>query len=381
MRQERTGLFLFGACYKGTLKLFMLVAGFSGVLAAQERAVYVGTYTNGASKGIYTFWFNVSTGKATEPSLAAESSNPSFLAVHPDGRFLYAANENPNGTATAFSVGTEGRLSRLNSVSSHGSGPCHVAVDRTGKWLFAANYNSGSIAVFPIGADHMLGEASTVVQHSGSSVNPQRQEGPHAHAVVVSADNRFVLVPDLGADQLVIYRFDAAKGALGTPAFAKAAPGAGPRHLAFRPDGRFVYVLNELAASIAAFRYDNGRLNEVQTISTLPGDFAGAKSGAEIAVHPNGRFLYASNRGHDSIAIFSIDASKGTLTAAGHASTQGKTPRNFVIDPTGKYLLAANQDSGTVVIFRIDLNTGDLSPSGTVVQVPAPVSLVFASTP
>ena len=345
--------------------------------------MYVGTYTNGASKGIYTFRFNSSTGKTTEPALAAESSNPSFLAMHPNGRFLYAANENSNGIVSAFAIDPSGRLTLVNSVSSHGSGPCHVAVDRTGKWLFAANYNSGSVAVFPLGADGKLGEASTVVQHFGSSVNRERQEGPHAHEVVLSPDNRFLLVPDLGADRVVIYRFDAAKGTLspGAPAFVKAAPGAGPRHLAFSPDGRFVYVVNELAASITASRYDNGTLNELQTISMLPSDFTGAKSGAEIAVHPNGKFLYASNRGHDSIALFRIDSSKGTLTAAGHTSTHGKTPRNFAIDPTGAYLLAANQDSGTVVVFRIDPNTGGLTPSGNVVQIPAPVSLVFAKQP
>ncbi|MBZ5633051.1 MAG: lactonase family protein [Acidobacteriia bacterium] len=349
------------------------------MLLAQDRIVYVGTYTSGASKGIYAFRLNSSTGKTTEPILAVESSNPAFLALHPSGRFLYSANENANGMLSAFATGE--KLMLLNSVSSRGAGPCHVSLDRTGKWLFAANYNSGSVAVFPVGADGKLGDASTVVQHSGSSVNRERQEGPHAHEVVVSADNQFVLVPDLGADRVVIYRFDAAKGtfAPGTPAFVKAAPGAGPRHLAFAPDGKFVYVLNELAASITTFRYENGSMNELQTISTLPADFAGAKSGAEIAVHPSGKFLYASNRGHDSIAVFRIDSSKATLTAAGHAPTQGKTPRNFAIDPTGAYLLAANQDSGTVVVFAIDPKTGGLSPTGQVVQIPSPVSLVFAS--
>jgi len=344
--------------------------------------VYVGTYTNGASKGIYTFRFNSSTGKAGSPSLAGESSNPAFLAVHPNVRFVYTANENPNGSVSAFSIDRAGgALTLLNSVSSHGSGPCHIAVDRAGKWLFAANYNSGSVAVLPIGSDGKLGEASSFVQHSGSRVNRERQEGPHAHEVVVSADNRFVLVPDLGADRVVIYRFDAAKGTLtpSTPAFVKAALGAGPRHLAFSPDGKFVYVVNELAASINVFRFDNGNMNALQTISTLPADFAGVKSGAEIAVHPNGKFLYASNRGHDSIAIFRIDPRKGTLSAAGHVPTQGKTPRNFAIDPAGQYLLAANQDSGTVVIFRIDPKTGGLTANGTTLQIPAPVSLVFAS--
>jgi 6-phosphogluconolactonase len=344
------------------------------LLPAQDRTVYVGTYTRGASKGIYTFRFNSSTGKTTGPILAAESSNPAFLAVHPNGRFLYAANENPNGTVSAFSIDNGGRLTVLNSASSRGAGPCHAAIDRSGKWLFAANYTSGSVAVFPIGSDGKLGEASAVIQHSGSSVDRQRQEGPHAHEVVVSADNRFVLVPDLGADQVVIYRFDAGK--LGTPVFVKAAPGAGPRHLAFRPDGRFVYVLNELAASITVLNQD---FAAQQTISTLPAEFTGSRSGAEIEVHPKGKFLYASNRGHDSIAMFRIDSNKGTLTPAGHVPTQGKTPRNFAIDPTGAYLLAGNQDSGTVVVFRIDPKTGGLTASGQALHIPAPVSLVFTS--
>jgi len=347
------------------------------LLPAQDRTVYVGTYTNGASKGIYMFRFNPLTGKTTEPSLAAESSNPSFLAVHPNGKFLYAANENPNGAVSAFSIAPGGWLTLLNSVSTRGAGPCHVAVDRAGKWLFTANYNSGSLAVFPIGADGKLGEASTVIQHSGSGVDRQRQEGPHAHEVVVSADNRVVLVPDLGADQVVIYPVDA--GRLGTPGFVKAAPGAGPRHLAFRPDGKFVYVLNELAASITAYRYRNGSISDPQTTSMLPADFTGVRSGAEIAVHPNGKFLYASNRGHDSISMFRIDSNTGTLTPAGHVPTQGKTPRDFAIDPTGDYLLAGNQDSGTLVVFRIDPKTGGLAPSGNVVQIPAPVSLAFTS--
>jgi 6-phosphogluconolactonase len=349
-------------------------------LPAQERAAYVGTYTNGASKGIYAFRFNSSSGKTTEPVLAAESSNPSFLVVHPNGRLLYAANENRDGMVSAFSIQPAGgRLALLNSVSSHGDAPCHVAVDRTGKWLFAANYNSGSVAVFPIGADGKLGEATAVVRHIGSSVNRERQAGPHAHEVVVSADNRFVLVPDLGADHVVIYRFDVMTGKLtpNTPAFVKAAAGAGPRHLAFAPDGRFVYVMNEMAASVTAFRYDNGALNELQTLSTLPADFAGPKSGAEIAIHPSGKVLYASNRGHDSIAVFRIDPDKGTLVAAGRVPTQGKTPRNFVIDPMGAYLLAANQDSDTIVIFRIDSKTGGLTPSGNIVHIPTPVSIVF----
>jgi 6-phosphogluconolactonase len=255
-------------------------------------------------------------------------------------------------------------------------------LDRTGKWLFAANYAGGSLAVFPVHADGSLGAASTFIQHKGSSVDPARQTAPHAHSVYVSPDNRFLLAGDLGLDHVMVYRFDAAKGTLtpNRPPFAALAPGSGPRHLAFAKDGKFVYVLSEMAATVTAFRYDAGagRLEQTQSISMLPADYTGAKSGAEIFVHPSGKFLYASNRGHDTIAIFRIDPVSGALTAAGQVSTQGKTPRNFAIDPTGGFLLAANQDSGSIVVFRIDQSTGALTPTGDVLKVPAPVCLVFA---
>jgi len=286
------------------------------------------------------------------------------------------------GTMSAFSINrTTLHLKLLNSVSTKGSAPCHVTLDKTGKWLFVANYNSGSVAAFPIHADGSLGEAASFVQHSGSSASPERQAGPHVHEVVVSADNRFVMVPDLGLDQVVVYRFDPVKGSLtpNTPPFAKVAPGSGPRHLAFRSDGRYAYVLNEMLATVTGFQYDSktGSLKEVQTLKTLPAGFTGTNSSAEIAVHANGKFLYASNRGHDSIAIFHIDPLKGTLTPAGDVPTQGKTPRNFRIDPSGRYLIAANQDSNNVVVFAIDPKTGGLTPTGTNLTVPSPVSIVF----
>jgi 6-phosphogluconolactonase len=344
---------------------------------AADWTAYIGTYTRQDSKGIYAYRFNPSSGKLTSLGLAAESSNPSFLTVHPNQHFVYAANENPEGTVSAFAIeAASGHLKFLNSVSSKGSGPCHVAVDQTGKFLFAANYNSGSVAVFPIREDGSLGEASAFVQHSGSSANPQRQEGPHAHSVNVAPDNRFVLVADLGLDQVIAYSRQ-----LKPAAITKLTPGSGPRHLVFRADGKFVYVLSEISATVTVFRYDSkeGTLAELQTVSTLPPGFPGPKSGAEIAIHPGGKFLYASNRGHNSIAVFRIDSSQGTLTAAGNVSTQGKTPRNFAIDPTGAFLLAANQDSGNIVEFRIDRKTGALTPTGTTMQVPVPVSIVFAS--
>jgi 6-phosphogluconolactonase len=346
-----------------------------------EWIAYVGTYTRGDSKGIYAFRFDDSTGKLIAMGLAAATSNPSFLAVNPTGRFLYAANEENAGSVTAFSI-TGGKLKPLNTVSSRGAGPCHVALDKTGKWLFVANYNSGSVAAFPVHDDGTLGEASAFVQHSGSSVNPQRQAGPHAHSVNVSPDNRFVLVADLGLDQILTYRIDAAKGLTPSePLLTKVTPGSGPRHMAFSPDTRFAYSINEMLATVTVFQYDAaaGSLKEAQTISALPAGFSATNSSAEIAVHPSGKFLYASNRGHDSIAIFRIDAAKGTLTAAGHVSTQGKTPRNFAIDPSGKLLLAANQDSGNIVVFRIDQNTGGLTPAGVEAKVPSPVSIVFSA--
>jgi 6-phosphogluconolactonase len=360
---------------------------------SDEWLMYVGTYTNDVkqpSKGIYAYRFQAS-GKFTPLGAVAASSNPSFLVVDHNQKFAYAANElstyegKPAGSVSAFAIdAATGQLKLLNVISSGGTAPCHVSLDQTGKWLFVANYDSGSVAVFPVHADGSLGAASAFIQHKGLSVDRERQTGPHAHSVYVSPDNRFLLAADLGLDHVMVYRFDAAKGTLtpNQPPFAAVAPGSGPRHMAFAKDGKFVYVLSEMAATVTAFRYDAGagRLEQTQSISMLPADYTGSKSGAEIFVHPSGKFLYASNRGHDSIAVFRIDAGSGALTAAGQVSTQGKTPRNFAIDPTGGFLLAANQDSGSIVVFRIDQATGALTPTGDVLKVPAPVCLVFART-
>jgi 6-phosphogluconolactonase len=353
--------------------------------AAQgDFTMYVGTYTRGPSKGIYSYKFQSSTGKLTPIGLAGESSNPSFLAVHPSQRYLYAANENNSGMVSAFAIEpSTGNLKLLNQVSSKGSGPCHVAVDKTGKWLFVANYNNGSTASYPIKADGSLGEASATFQHAGKSVNAQRQSGPHAHVAAISPDNRFVWVADLGLDEILSYRIDAAKGGMtpNDPPFAKITPGSGPRHVVFRADSKFAYVISEMAGTVTVYSYDaaRGTMQEVQTISTLPSDYTGAKACAEIALHPTGKFLYASNRGHDSIAIFKVDAAKGTLTAAGIVPSGGKTPRNFAIDPTGNYLLAAHQDSNNIVVFKIDQQSGGLTPTGDKYDVGSPVSLVFVS--
>jgi len=365
---------------------FAVLGPFASLGAAQgERTMYVGTYTHGPSKGIYAYRFQSSTGKATPIGLAGESSNPSFLAVHPSQRFLYAVNENNTGMVSAFAIDpSTASLKLLNQVSSKGSGPCHLSVDRTGKWLFVANYNNGSAAAYPINANGSLGEASATFQHAGKSVNAERQSGPHAHMAAISPDNRFVWVPDLGLDELLSYRIDPAKGGMtpNDPPFAKVEPGFGPRHLVFRADSKFAYVIGEMAAAITVFSYDpaKGTMQQVQVISMLPEGYTGAKSGAEIAIHPSSKFLYASNRGDNSIAIFKVDAAKGTLTAAGSVSTGGKTPRAFVIDPTGNYLLAANQDSSNIVVFKIDQQTGGLTPTGDTIEVGLPVSMVFVSS-
>ena len=363
-------------------------------LLAQKTAkagtyrVYVGTYTGPDSKGIYAFPFDPASGKAGALELVAETKNPSFLAVDPTQHYLFAANEisdyegQKSGGISAFAIDAKsGELAFLNEVSSRGAGPCHLALDRTGKYVLVANYDSGSIAAFPVQQDGRLGVASSVIQHAGHGPNTERQERPHAHDITISSDNRFVVANDLGLDKLLVYRFDGTKGTLTTnqPAFASVEPGAGPRHSAFHPNGRFIYALNEIVGSITAFTYDphSGAMRHLQTISTLPANFKDKNDSAEIVVHPSGKFLYASNRGPDTIAVFAIDSGKGTLKLVESVSTQGKEPRNFAIDPSGQYLLAANQNSNNVVVFRIDPKTGRLTATGQVLEVPSPVCLVF----
>lgn len=354
--------------------------------------MYVGTYTTGqTSKGIYTYRFDATTGQLKEIGLAAESVDPSFLAVHPNGKFLYAVNETSDfgaqnsGAVSAFAIDhSTGKLKLLNQVSSRGAGPCYISLDKTGKFVLVANYDGGSIASFPVHDDGSLGAAAGFVQHSGSSVDKERQERPHAHWIGTSPDNRFALAADLGLDEILVYRLDATKGSLtaNDPPFVKVNPGAGPRHFAFHPNGKFGYVLSEMTATVTAFAYKgkNGSLSVLQTFATLPRDYSGPKEAAELVVHPSGKFLYASNRaGIDTITEFGIDPDKGTLTLLGQFSTKGKTPRNFAIDPTGAFLLAANQESGNIVVFRINLATGAPAPTGQAVQVPAPVCIVFTS--
>jgi 6-phosphogluconolactonase len=348
--------------------------------------LYIGTYTGANSKGIYRFAFDPSSGELTDKALAGEVTSPSFLAIHPSHKYLYSVNETgefqgkKTGGVSAFAIDPRsGDLKLLNQQSSGGGGPCHLVVDKQGKNVLAANYGGGSICALPIGADGKLAEASAFIQHKGTSVDKDRQEAPHAHSINLDAANQFAFVADLGLDKVFVYKFDPSKGTLtaNDPAAVSIAPGSGPRHFAFHPDGRHAYVINEMKSTITAFDYDrkDGVLKEVQTITTLPEGFKGNTSTAEVVVHPSGKFLYGSNRGHDSIAVFSIDQNSGKLTAGGHQNKDIKTPRNFVIDPTGAYLLVANMDSDSIVVFRIDPKTGNLTPTGTKVEVGKPVCL------
>ena len=357
---------------------------------AAESLVYFGTYTGAGSKGIYVSRFNSATGQLGAPELAAESTNPSFLAAGPGSNFLYAVSEvdeaggTPTGAVEAFAMDARtGKLTPLNRQPSGGGGPCHLAVDATGKCLLVANYGSGTIAAMPIHADGSLGAATTTSHHTGSSVNPSRQAGPHAHFISPSPDNRFTLDCDLGLDKIFINHLDAAAAKLtpSDPTFATVPPGSGPRHLVFSRDGKFVYVINEMASTITVFSYaaTNAAMAAVQTIFTLPKEYAANHACAEIALHPNGKFLYGSNRGHDSIAVFAVNRQTGRLTFAEHQSTLGRTPRHFAIDPSGRWLLAENQASNSVVVFAIDPDTGKLKSTGQTVSLGSPVCAVFVA--
>ena len=349
-----------------------------------QYLAYFGTYTRfeDGGQGIYAYRFDPSTGQMTEIGLAAELADPAFVAIHPNHRYLYAVTEvSGDGGVSAFGIDrATGMLELLNRVSSQGSGPCHLNVDATGRMLALANYGSGRTVSFPVQQDGRLGEAASVIQHHGSSINPDRQKRPHAHSVNFSPDNRFVITADLGTDELYVYRIDPAAGTIEPhdPPSAKVHPGGGPRHFTFHPSGKFCYAINEMGNTVTAFRWtaESGAMQEIQMISTLPKDYSGTdNSTAEVLVHPSGKFLYGSNRGHDSIAVFSIDPTSGKLSAVDHTSTQGKTPRNFNLDPTGRYLFAENENTHTVVGFAIDPETGRLTPTGQVLSIPRPVCL------
>jgi 6-phosphogluconolactonase len=361
--------------------LAALPAALTARAADAGQLVYFGTYSRGASKGIYVARFDAATGKLSLPQLAAEAPNPSFLTLHPDGKFLYSVGEAGKGIVTAYSRdAATGLLKPINTVESQGSSPCHLVVDATKRNLLVVNYGDGVSIIFPIKADGGLGEASSVVKHAGTGPNARRQTGPHAHSVNLSKNNRWAVVADLGTDEYIVYALDAKNGKITRHSAAKVKGGSGPRHFSFHPSYQYAFGVNEMGSSVTAFRWseDQGKLEEVTTVSTLPKDFAGENNCAEVLVHPNGRFVYASNRGHNSLAIFDVDMPKGSLKVVDYASTLGKTPRNFRIHSSGKWLLAANQDSSNVVVFKLDPATGKITPTGQTVDIGFPVCIRFA---
>jgi 6-phosphogluconolactonase len=368
----------------------LTLTGAGGAGPAPSVPVYVGTYTGSGSRGIYRFELDPSSGAATAPVLAGESENPSFLAVHPSGRVLYAVNEvasfggAPTGAVSAFAIIPEsGMLTRLGQQPSGGADPCYLAVDRAGRNVLVANYTAGTVAVLPLAADGRLRPPSTVHQQAGTGPNKARQEGPHAHQIVLDAAEAFAFAVDLGADRIFVYRYGAESGTLGPnePRAAVLEPGSGPRHLAWHPLGRIAYVINELGSTVTALRYDAGRgaLDSFQTVATLPAGFLGPNKAAEVAISPDGRFLYASNRGDDSLAVFSIEAASGTLAASGRVPTGGRAPRHFAIDASGRFLLVANQDSDSITFFRLDPATGRPRPIGRPLVVSRPVCVLLAA--
>jgi 6-phosphogluconolactonase len=352
-----------------------------------DRTLFVGTYTSGKSEGIYRCRFDPTSGALKVESVTKGVVNPSFLAIdRPRGR-LFAVNEisdfegKPSGSVTAFAIDKETReLQLLNRTSSLGADPCQLVVDDSGRYLLVANYSGGNVTVLPVSADGTLGEASDMVQHAGSGIHP-RQKGPHAHSINLDAANMFAYAVDLGINKVMIYHLDKEKGNLHHVPHGEVElkPGAGPRHLAFHPDGLKAYVVNELDSTITFFAVDrsDGGLEARQTLSTLPKDYTGENSPADIHVAPSGKFVYASNRGHDSIVVCAVDGKSGELSTVQHQSTLGKWPRNFAIDPSGRFLLVANQRSDTIVVFNIDQEKGTLAPAGQKVDVPAPVCLFF----
>ncbi len=379
----------------------------------KDYFAYFGTYTgfryvrhsktegvgDSKSKGIYVSRFHAATGTLSEPELAAEIVNPSFLTVSPDHRFLYAVSEDPLSVgppldhasyASAFAIDSAtGKLRLLNTVPTGGTSTCFVSTDNTGKYVFMANFGSGSVSVVKVKEDGSLGELASFIQNVGHSVNPLIQNEPHPHSILVSPDNRYVIVSDLGMDKILIFHFDEKTGKLSPPgpAFAEVRPGGGPRHFAFSPSGKFAYQLNEMSGVVDAFAWDpaQGTLTNLQSANTTPRDFTGENHAAEIAVSPDGKFLYESNRrlrgesefGPDTIGIFAIDPSQGTLTLVDQPSTGGMMPRTFAIDPTGSWLLVAHQYSNDVAVFKRDTATGRLSKSGNGIKLEVPVCIVF----
>lgn len=353
--------------------------------SSDQLLLFVGAYTknlgfvDGSAKGISVFSMNLADGKLDFVTENAGIESPSYLTFHPNLRYLYAANES-SGFVSAFLLDADqpGHLTLLNQQSTQGSAPCFVSTDKTGKMALVSNYSSGNVLAYPIESDGKLGNASINIQHQGSGPDRPRQAGPHAHSIWVESGNRFALACDLGLDKVFVYALDPQNAGLAAHSEGIIHPGAGPRHLDFHPNGRFIYVINELDATMSTLSWDSqaGELKEIQVISTLPAGVEGPKSCADVHIHPSGKFLYGSNRGHDSIVIYAVDETTGKISLIGHESTRGKTPRNFTLDPTSRYLLAANQDSGSIVTFQIDPQTGKLAYLATT-QSPAPVCLKF----
>ena len=368
------------------IRFFLLsLLAFSAATAQKNPYLLVGTYTSGKSEGIYVYQFDTKTADNNLISVA-KTSNPSYLAIAPNKKIVYAVNETADttgsvvgGAVTAFSfTAADGKLTALDKQLSGGTNPCYVAVDKTGKWVFAGNYSSGTLAVFPVKPNGSINVASQVIAQAGTSANLDRQEGSHVHATVISPDNKFLFVPNLGVDKVFIYQLNKATGKL-TPTAEKTAnsePGSGPRHFTFAPNGQYAYLMEELTGTVVVYKYNNGKLIKQQRLSALPKDFTGAAGSADIHVSPDGKFLYCSNRGDaNTITIFSINPQNGKLIVAGSQSTLGKTPRNFNFDPTGNYLLVANQQSDNIVIFKIDKKTGLLTDTGKRILVPNPVCI------
>ena len=350
---------------------------------AREMTLYIGTYTSTTSEGIYVYRMNSETGELKKFS-SIKSENPSFLALDRTGRFLYAVNEvkdfegKASGAVSAYAIDATGKLKFLNQQATMGADPCYLTVDRKRGSLLVANYTGGNIALLPIRGDGTLGPVADLKQHEGKGIK-QQQNGPHAHCIILDPSERHALAADLGIDKVMIYRFDPAARKLlsSKQPSASLKAGAGPRHLTLHPNGRFLYVINELDSTLTTFSYNAGALITVDTVSTLPAGFSDVSYCADVHVSPSGKFLYGSNRGHNSIVVFALDARTGKPTLVEHTSTQGKWPRNFVIDPSGKFLLVANQHTDNVVVFKIDPQTGRLTPSGQAAEVPAPVCLKF----
>ena len=373
------------------ITLFLTYLNMTAYAQLTREIVYVGTYSLRGSEGIYVFEFDRKAGTMTTVQSISNAKSPSFLAMHPSGKYIYSVNEaaeagpSSDGAVSAYVIdGTTGKLNFLNSQSSMGRGPCHISIDQTGKTAFISNYGGGSLTVMPINGDGKLGETSRTLQNSGNGPNAKRQEGPHVHSATVAPDNRFVYVADLGTDKLHIYETDV-KNSVVKPAtmpFVTVKSGSGPRHFTVHPSGKFAYLVEELTSSVAVFSRDaqTGALILVSDgVSTLPADFSGQNTSADIHIDPSGKFLYQTNRGRDAIAMFAI-GSDGKLTSLGDEPTRGKTPRNFMIDPKGEFVFVAHQDSDNITLFKRNQTTGKLTYTGQSISVPAPVCVIMAGS-